>query len=149
MAANFTHLAASCMPWLDPIAPRIGLPSGQPCGRDTSVPCNISFLAEACLARPDCNAFNSNGFLKHCPGGRCGCDASASACICSEGLCAEDHGCGTTDLYVLSVDERAPAEWRASIANASLLFAAPEQRAASSELRARARTPRSHTAART
>jgi hypothetical protein len=69
------------MPWADPVAPRVGH-----CGFDVGTPCNVSLLADACDATPGCNAFNTNGFLKACPGGRCDCDAGVLLFILYHGV---------------------------------------------------------------
>ena len=72
---DYIKIPRTCMPWADPVAPRVGH-----CGFDVGTPCNVSLLADACDATPGCNAFNTNGFLKACPGGRCDCDAGVLCC---------------------------------------------------------------------
>ena len=44
-------------------------------------------------ATPGCNAFNTNGFLKACPGGRCDCDAGVLPFIVNHGV-HRDAGAG-------------------------------------------------------
>ena len=109
--AGYNKLPNTDLAWLDPVVPRVG-----PCGRGTRSPCNVTALASACnaLGPTRCTAFNTNGFLKHCPGGRCGCDAGADACT---------QASPGTDTYVVA-EPPPPAAWAAAAANASLLYAA-------------------------
>ena len=76
-----------------------------------------------------CNAFATDGSLYHCPGGRCDCDAGASACARGRDIFSTDpaiaFGAATTDLYVLA-GQPPPAEWQAAIAAGTLLYASPE-----------------------
>lgn len=90
----------------------------------------MQYLAETCLGTPSCNAFNTNGFLKDCPGGRCGCDSGESSCLRGLDVGPEDRaasmGCDTTDLYVRMDTLPVPPAWAAKAARRDLLFAAPE-----------------------
>ena len=95
---GWRHLPRQCMPWLGPIDNRRAVA----CGSGYATPCNVTRLQQLCDATPGCNAFNTNGFLKVCPGGRCGCDASAAACIRGNDIYSTDpalsYGCDYTDM---------------------------------------------------
>eukprot|EP00051_Salpingoeca_urceolata_P020106 m.299134 g.299134 ORF g.299134 m.299134 type:complete len:912 (+) comp19543_c1_seq5:107-2842(+) len=123
-AAGFDKLQRTCMPWLNPIT-RVG-----DCGDDKGTVCNVTLLALACNQTAGCNAFNTNGFLKKCPLGRCGCDSSADACLRGRDIHTTDpsspfDSCATTDLYVRR-GNAAPADWQQPIAAADALYASPE-----------------------
>lgn len=82
-----------------------------------------------CDATPGCAAFNSNGFLHRCAGGRCGCDAGAESCIRGEDIYTEDpdvnFGSTHTDMYVRE-GLPMPPEWRRAVAEGDAFYANPE-----------------------
>ena len=76
-----------------------------------------------------CSAFDTQGRLYSCPGGRCDCDGGADFCARGRDIFSADpavgFGSNMTDLYVLA-GSPVPAEWAARVAAGSLLFASPE-----------------------
>lgn len=103
------------------------------CGTDFGVLCNVTYLEQQCDAHPLCNAFNTNGYLKSCPGGKlgalCGCDSGGEYCMRGQDIYAADgtemFGCDHVDMYVLN-GQMPPEAWQAGIEDMSLLYSSPE-----------------------
>ena len=124
---GYAHLPRQVMPWAPPLGPRLGN-----CGSDKKDmrPCNVTALAAACNATPGCTSFNTDGFLHACPGGRCGCDASAATCIRGKDIYSRDpavnFGSSRVDMYVRKGATPLPSEWRREVDRGSALYASPE-----------------------
>lgn len=100
------------------------------CGYNESKVCDPSELAGACDAVASCTAFDSNGYLYSCPGGRCDCDSGPAFCL--RGLDIYNASAlkdgsleSVTDVWV-SAGSSSPPEWLPFIANASYLYGSPE-----------------------
>ena len=104
--ASYLKISKMDLPWLN--GPRIGN-----CGDDKPKPCNISYLESQCDLNPKCNGFNSNGFLKMCNGGQCGCQLSSDSC--------PGFSNNQTELYIKRGTDP-PNEWKNGILNAEVLY---------------------------
>eukprot|EP00035_Acanthoeca_spectabilis_P014265 m.271436 g.271436 ORF g.271436 m.271436 type:complete len:952 (-) comp16091_c0_seq1:156-3011(-) len=125
-AAGLVGLAAAWVPFPSPavpgyhMVPKSDVPFASlrsVCPTDNS--CNLSAVAAACTAEPECRAFNSNGSLKQ----RADCGWGSEHCVYPQGqpFAAAD----ATDLYIKQ-GAPPPAEWADAVADGSLLYAQPE-----------------------
>ena len=73
--------------------------------------CDIEILAARCNANPNCQGFNSNGYLKSCTSG------------CHSQCCYDESS--TSDLYIRK-GYLPPDDWKEDVDNGKILFANPE-----------------------
>ena len=124
--ALFAKSQRQVMPWSTPLSR-----AGGGCGTDNpSNPlCNLTELAEACLATATCSAFNSNGFLVACPNARCDCDAGDAFCMRGRDIFSPDpsvnFGSASADTWVLA-GAPVPPEFADAAARGRLLWGSPE-----------------------
>lgn len=78
---------------------------------DSTAQCSVEVLAAHCNANPDCQGFNSNGYLKSCTSG------------CHNQCCYDTDN--NTDLYIRK-GYLPPNDWCDDVDNAKILFANPE-----------------------
>jgi len=123
--AAYTKLQRICLPWSNPIA-RGGNGS---CGTGYPYPCDLNELATNCSTTPGCNAFNTNGYMVHCPLGRCDCDSGYESCLRGLDIYSLDpnvnFGCDHADTYVLKGNDP-PIDWVPLITTGKLLYGSPE-----------------------
>jgi hypothetical protein len=124
--AAFAKAQRQVMPWATALSR-----AGGGCGDDnpSNPVCNITALAEACLAA-GANAFNSNGFLFDCRGGRCDCDAGADLCMRGRDIYdasdpSVNFGSDRADTYV-PAGAPVPPEFAAAALAGRLLWGSPE-----------------------
>lgn len=81
------------------------------CGEGSSKPCDIEVLAGYCNSNPECQGFNTNGYLKNCTAG------------CQEHCCY--NVTDNVDLYIRK-GYLPPNDWQNDIDNGKILYANPE-----------------------
>jgi trehalose/maltose hydrolase-like predicted phosphorylase len=122
--SNYAKHQRSVLPWATALLPK----QGGNCGTNFDVPCNLTLLASICDSTPTCNAWNTNGYIFNCPGGRCDCDGGLNVCMRGQDIYdtgSDGYGCSEADTWV-RVGYPAPPEWAEGIASGKVLFGSPE-----------------------